>query len=182
MQCYDSARPWTAQRPAIRAAPQHPSRSREGLGAERLCPTPREIAGVADLQRAVESFDDRVSEQFAREFQVSTIYRPIPAEFLDGAVAESLRLPARVWQSIMTGMLATDIPIGLRGTRIPTLVLWGDRDAVFPRRAQQDALVGLLGGAATIEVYPETGHALHWERPEKFASDLRAFVARTAAR
>jgi pimeloyl-ACP methyl ester carboxylesterase len=25
-------------------------------------------------------------------------------------------------------------------------------------------------------VYPETGHSPHWERPERFAADLDAFM------
>jgi pimeloyl-ACP methyl ester carboxylesterase len=26
------------------------------------------------------------------------------------------------------------------------------------------------------KVYPDTGHALHWERPERFAKDLQEFI------
>jgi non-heme chloroperoxidase len=29
---------------------------------------------------------------------------------------------------------------------------------------------------ATLSVYPETGHAVHWERPEQFVRDLEAFI------
>jgi pimeloyl-ACP methyl ester carboxylesterase len=31
--------------------------------------------------------------------------------------------------------------------------------------------------SATLKVYPETGHALHWERPEMFVSDLESFIS-----
>jgi hypothetical protein len=31
-------------------------------------------------------------------------------------------------------------------------------------------------------VYPETGHALHWERPSEFVSDLEEFITRTEPR
>jgi pimeloyl-ACP methyl ester carboxylesterase len=32
---------------------------------------------------------------------------------------------------------------------------------------------------AELKVYPETGHALHWERPDAFVHDLEAFLARS---
>ena len=27
-----------------------------------------------------------------------------------------------------------------------------------------------------LKVYPETGHALHWERPEQFVKDVEGFL------
>jgi pimeloyl-ACP methyl ester carboxylesterase len=29
---------------------------------------------------------------------------------------------------------------------------------------------------SVFKVYPDTGHALHWERPERFAKDLQEFI------
>jgi pimeloyl-ACP methyl ester carboxylesterase len=139
--------------------------------------TGRNIAGISDLQREVEALIDPVPEKFAREFQDSTIYQPLPDEFLDRAVAESLKLPAHVWRGIMAGMLATDPAAELGKSRIPTLILWGDQDRYF-LRSEQDAMMKLIPGAV-LKVYPETGHALHWERPEQFAQDLKEFIGRT---
>jgi pimeloyl-ACP methyl ester carboxylesterase len=31
--------------------------------------------------------------------------------------------------------------------------------------------------AAAFKIYPETGHALHWERPHEFVRDLDGFIA-----
>lgn len=39
----------------------------------------------------------------------------------------------------------------------------------------QERLLGAIPGAA-LGVYPETGHALHWEQPEQFAEDLQTFL------
>ncbi len=138
-------------------------------------PAFRTMSGVDEFAAAVYALEDPVSEQFAREFQVSTIHQPIPAEFLDTAVATSLRLPARVWHGIMTGMLATPPAPELAGLGIPTLILSGDRDAVFTTPAQQ-ALIAQLPEARS-SIYAETGHAPHWERPERFAGELVGFLA-----
>ena len=89
-------------------------------------------------------------------------------------VLTSLRLPAGVWHRLMTGMLATPPAPELARVRIPTLIVSGDRDAVFTRAAQQ-ALIAQLPQSRSA-IYPETGHAPHWERPERFARDLVAFL------
>jgi non-heme chloroperoxidase len=97
---------------------------------------------------------DPVPEQFARDFQVSTIHHPVPDEFLDTAVATSLRLPARVWRGIMAGMLATAPAPQLGSVDVPTLILSGERDPVFlaPKRCE---LLAQLPRARSV-VYPET--------------------------
>ncbi|MGH7541335.1 MAG: alpha/beta fold hydrolase [Gemmatimonadota bacterium] len=136
--------------------------------------TPRNIIGILELERAVEALADPVPVEFIDAFQRSTVFHPVPEEFMERAIAESRKLPARVWQAIMDGLLVTDTPAGLAGRAIPTRIFWGDRDTAFPR-SEQDALLALLPEAELL-VYAETGHALHWERPAQFARDLTAFV------
>jgi len=50
-------------------------------------------------------------------------------EFINRAVEESLRLPARVWREIMAGMIATGAAVSLGRSGIPALVLRGEKDA-----------------------------------------------------
>jgi pimeloyl-ACP methyl ester carboxylesterase len=64
--------------------------------------------------------------------------------------------------------------VGLGEMNVPTLILWGEQDALFPREEQERLAAAIPG--ATLRVYPETGHAVHWERPEQFARDLEAFM------
>lgn len=90
-------------------------------------------------------------------------------------IATSRRLPLRAWRALLDGMLATDPPTELAAQHIPTLVLWGEQDAVAIR-AEQTALLPLLGAAATLRTYPDLGHAPHWERPEAVAGDLATFL------
>jgi pimeloyl-ACP methyl ester carboxylesterase len=126
-----------------------------------------------ELQRTVNGLADAVPEEFIREFQHSTIHRPVPEDFLERVISESRKLPAYVWREAVSGMLATGRPERLRAQEIPTLILWGDRDAMTSR-AEQEALTMLVGGE--LKVYDETGHAVHWERPDEFAADLEEFL------
>jgi non-heme chloroperoxidase len=135
---------------------------------------------VFQLEQAVNALDDPVPPEFAREFQTSTIHHPVPDDFLDSAVAESLKLPARVWRAALAGQLAADYTAQINQIQMPTLVLRGDHDTIFSRAAQ-DALVSGLANAV-LKVYPETGHALHWERPGEFVSDLEEFIIHTEPR
>ena len=122
---------------------------------------------------------DPIPARFVRDFQLSTAHKPLPAEFLDRVVAESLKVPARVWVATLEGLLAADKP-ALNRIEVPALIIWGDRDQFFPRM-DQDSLVALLRGAV-LKVYSETGHDPHWERPEQFARDLEGFMSQTASR
>ncbi|HEU4830142.1 MAG TPA: alpha/beta hydrolase [Gemmatimonadales bacterium] len=129
---------------------------------------------------AVNALTDPVSLEFIREFQVSTIHHPVPPAFLDSVIGESTRLSARVWKSLLAGMIGTAEAEGLATKRIPTLLVWGEHDSVFSKE-NRDELAQQLPDAERID-YEDTGHAVHWERPERFAEDLDEFIRRTPAR
>jgi non-heme chloroperoxidase len=104
----------------------------------------------------------------------------VPPAFLDLVVRESLKVPARVWRGAFAGLFEDDFAAELGEIAAPTVAFWGDRDSLA-RRTDQDALVAGIPGARLV-VYEGTGHALHWEEPERFAADLAAFVAALADR
>ena len=126
-----------------------------------------------NLQREVSALSDPIPEKFAREFQLSTTFQPLPDKFLHTAVDESLKLPAHVWRQVMTAMMSPEASATHNKIKTPTLIFWGEHD-FFPR-SEQDALVASIPNAE-LKVYTDTGHALHWERPEQFAADLQAFI------
>jgi pimeloyl-ACP methyl ester carboxylesterase len=118
---------------------------------------------------------DPIPAAFARQFQESTLARPLPPAQLETFVGESLKVPARVWQSLFRGFLEAPCPCRELGRRaVPTLLLWGDRD-VYPSRDDQDALLRAIPGSRLI-VYAGAGHALHWEEPGRTAADVVSFV------
>jgi pimeloyl-ACP methyl ester carboxylesterase len=79
---------------------------------------------------------------------------------------------------MIDGLLAYDDRRELGSIRAPTLLLWGDHDALFSR-AQQDAFLAALP-AARLKVYRETGHCPNWERPDWVAADIADLVASAA--
>lgn len=61
---------------------------------------------------------------------------------------------------------------------IPTMIIWGDRDAVIP--VSHAHIAHELIPGSRLEVVPNAGHFLPFERPELIDRLLRDFVATTA--
>ena len=127
----------------------------------------------------LDDLGDELDEPYARGFQESTLARPIPPEFLDLAVSESLKVTAATFRALWDGVVLTDYASGLGRIAAPTLVAWGERDAYCPR-SEQDALLATIPGAR-LAVYEGAGHAFHWEEPQRFAAQLAAFAEEVAA-
>ena len=70
-----------------------------------------------------------------------------------------------------------DYVLALGEIDVPTLILWGEQDPLFPREEQERLAAAIPG--ATLRVYPETGHAVHWDRPEWVVRDLEEFMKET---
>jgi pimeloyl-ACP methyl ester carboxylesterase len=74
-------------------------------------------------------------------------------------------------------ILIPDHAARLGEINVPTLILWGEQDAMFPREEEERLAEAIPN--ATLRVYPETGHAVHWERSEQVVRDLEAFMKDT---
>ncbi len=62
--------------------------------------------------------------------------------------------------------------------KVPTLVVWGERDRVFPRSQAKEAVAQLLEGSLTL--VPECGHVPHVECPDLFLAALDGFLLERA--
>jgi pimeloyl-ACP methyl ester carboxylesterase len=122
----------------------------------------------------VAALTDPVAPAFVLDFQESTVARPTAAGLIEGAVQESLKVPAFVWRQAFAGLLEADHTPELGRIAAPTLIAWGTDDAFFPR-PDQDVLQRGIRGARLI-AYDGGGHAFHWEDPFKFAADLTRFA------
>lgn len=158
---------------AQRFALDHPERMR-GLVLAGSFTTMKDNPVVAELRDAVLELTDPVAPDFARDFQQSTLARTVPEGFFETIVAESLKVPARVWKAALADLLRDDFSQELSNIKAPTLVVWGDRDSVVPRD-EQDKLAAHIRDSQLV-VYTGTGHSPHWEEPERFAADLMNFV------
>ena len=120
-----------------------------------------------------------IDATFAREFQVSTLARPLPPAFLDLIVAESQKLPANAFREIIRTQRQEDLTPELPRIAAPALLVWGDRDAFVPRGDQDRLLAGLRD--VRLEVFEGTGHDPHWEEPARVGALVADFIARRVA-
>ena len=104
----------------------------------------------------------------------------VPREWL----AEQSRLALRpgYLEAHLTALRALVGPFGQREVlldrlpllEVPTLVVWGERDRVFPERQAREAIVRLREGS--LAVIPNCGHMPHVECPDRFLVDLDEFL------
>lgn len=128
---------------------------------------------VRDLQRAYAAtlpsgstlLQRALHQEFVRERpELAFLYRQIqqhnpkrPADFL---------APPAGWSGKMTAFIAE--------TRVPTLYLVGEDDAVTPRHIVEKA-AGLVRGAR-FQVLPRAGHSSYFEQPAAFNAAVLAFL------
>ena len=62
--------------------------------------------------------------------------------------------------------------------QVPTLIIWGSSDRIFPKSQAKEAVSRLERG--TLEVVPECGHLPHVERPDDFLVALDPFLREQA--
>ena len=157
---------------ARRVAIDYPAR------AERLVLIGTGWLGSNDVTREVHAslrdLADPVPRDFARDFQASTAFAPVPESFFEQIVSESLKLPSRLWPELLGSIIRYDDRTEVGGISAPTLLLWGDRDALFPRD-DQDRLAAAIP-EATLRIYPEIGHCPNWECPDEVARDVVMFL------
>ncbi len=87
--------------------------------------------------------------------------------FLEATLAT---LRAQVGLEGQREVLVEDLP----ALTMPTLVVWGARDKVFPRQQAREAVSRLSEGS--LALIPDCGHLPHVERPDHFADVLGRFL------
>ncbi len=137
-------------------------------------------ADLAALAEEIDGFaDGDVDPDFVRAFQESTIAKPVPTEFMDMIVAESLKLPGWTWQTVLAAIAQEDITSELPRIAARTLLICGEQDALFGLPYQRALLAGLPN--ASLKMLPSLGHTPHWEEPEAVAQLVAAFAGRASA-
>ncbi len=161
---------------ARRVAIDHPGRV-AGLILEASPTTLHEDEQLCGfVESVVSKLDDPISPDFARSFVGDTSSENVAADVVDLLVAELLKVPAHVWKETFAGLLQYDDIAELPLIEAPTLLVWGDADALVSRD-MQDHLVRSIRDADLL-IYPGVGHTPRWEDTVRFSRDLVTFAQR----
>ena len=172
-------------RTALRLALDHP-------GAVRGLVLLGATAGIDDP-------DERAARRRADEELAARIEREGVAAFLPGWLAQPLFADLRPEPDDLAARLANSpeglaASLRLAGTgtmdppwwdelgdlTVPTLVVWGERDAKFA--ALGERLAAAIGAGADTAVVDGAGHAAHLEKPAAFARLIAGQLDRTSQR
>ncbi|MGA2403544.1 MAG: alpha/beta hydrolase [Syntrophobacteraceae bacterium] len=128
-------------------------------------------AALLEIKPCVDALRDPIDRDFISDFQSTA--NPVPTDFMEMIISESLKVPARVWQSALSGLFGVDHRPILPDITAPTLIVWGNQDQIFTRR-DQEALLLAIADSKLKEF--DAGHALHWEKPKEAAAALQDFL------
>jgi non-heme chloroperoxidase len=129
---------------------------------------------VMGLRKEMLALGDPLPPELVREFQESVIDHSVPEEFLSTVVSESLQVPGRVWRDCWEGaVLTVDHVARLGEIEEPTSFLRGSRT---PSSRANNKSGQRRSAMLRSRVYPDTSHAVHWERPEQVVRDLEEFM------
>jgi len=159
---------------ARRFALEYPDRTLGLIMVGAFNTFPADAPAVREMGEEIAALTDPIDPDFVRDFVAGTAGASVPPDFLETVVAESRKVPARVWREMFDGLLGAP---PLAGTiDVPTLILWGDADPICSRDEQQALLDAIPH--AELRTYPGAGHLVHWEQPERVAADIALFAAR----
>ena len=130
--------------------------------------------GMPEFYQESLRLEGAIDKKFMDEFQKSTLAKPINPDYYNLLVAEGMKVPANVFKAAFTGMMTADLRADLKNIKAPVLIFWGDRDNICFLKDQDQLLRGI--SHAKFMIYENTGHALHWEEPVRFANDLVSFT------
>jgi non-heme chloroperoxidase len=130
-------------------------------------------AAVEGLIHDIHAMGETVDRNLARAFQEGTVATPLPPLYLEMVVDESMKAPAYVWRATFAAMMAEKPDAAKIDCR--TLLIGCGKDEFFSD-ADRHALASVFSSAREI-VYPDLGHAPHWEQPARVARDVVAFLS-----
>jgi len=163
---------------ARNVALRHPERV-AGLVLEASPTHLRTDAARQFLNSVVLNLVDPIDADFAKSFLADTSSTHVAPQLIDILTAETLKVPARVWHEMFSGLLDHDDTRELSGIVAPTVLIWGNGDALVSRQMQH-MLVDVIPHAELI-VYAGAGHTPRWEDTRRFSDDITEFITRVHA-
>jgi pimeloyl-ACP methyl ester carboxylesterase len=139
-------------------------------------PAFKDNPGMPEFYQQSLQLEGSMDRVFMDEFQKSTLSRPIDSVYYELLVDEGMKVPLHVFKQAFTGLMEVNYSNDLKKIMAPVLIMWGEKDTMTPRQAQ-DQFIKEIRKAKMI-VYENTGHALHWQEPKRFADHLVAFITK----
>ena len=128
----------------------------------------------APFAETVEAFRDPIDPSDIRAFMESfTLFGGTARAFAETAAADALKIPARVWHQTLAGLIEA-VPPPPESVHAPTLVIWGADDD-FLSTPEQEALTRAIPAARRTK-YPQAGHLVLWDAPDRVAQDLMTLI------
>jgi rifampin ADP-ribosylating transferase len=140
-----------------------------------LVGSPRTLQGRPGFADEVDRLTDPIDPAWVRaSLEWFPRFHPVPDWYMENRIDDGVRMPARVWKQALDGLTSATPPTQTTTISAPTLIIWGARDELLPRK-DQEALSAAIPGSRLL-VYDDTGHLVLWEQPERVATDLIAFI------
>ncbi len=140
-----------------------------------LVGSPRSLHGRPPFADKVDQLRDPVDEAWVRDSLTwFPRVQPVPQWYLQDRVRDGTRIPAHVWRQSFNGLSEATPPTDAAQITSPTLILWGEQDELLTHEHQDD-LARAIPHSQMI-TYPDTGHLVLWEQPQRIATDVMAFM------
>jgi pimeloyl-ACP methyl ester carboxylesterase len=141
-----------------------------------LVGAPRSLQGRPAFADEVDRLTDPVDPIWVEQsLSLFPRYHHVPEWYITDRIRDGVRVPAHVWMAGLAGLTTAVPPSESATITAPTLIIWGERDALLP--AQDGYLLAAAIPGSRLVVYQDTGHLVLWEQPERVATDLVDFVA-----
>ena len=141
------------------------------IAAELAADAPERVDRLVLVDPAVLPLDTHLT---THAFSLLHELRTISLSFLPVLLTDTLRAgPLTFWRAA-TGLMLADLRPKLALIRTPTLVIWGERDALVPLAFAQQLAQYLH--YEELVVIKGAGHVPMWDRPQEFNRALMAFL------
>ncbi len=111
---------------------------------------------------------------FGRNYAQSRLMKWAPQGAHDKMARSIAKVPPEAYIDVMKAIFEIDFLSELAMVRVPTLVLWGERDEVTPIEHSRQIAERIPG--AVLKTIPDAGHIANIDQPEAFNRHLAEFL------
>ncbi len=112
--------------------------------------------------------------EFGRTYAASRLMKSAPAGAHEEMARAIAKVPPEAYIDVMKAIFEIDFLDELAQVRVPTLVLWGERDEVTPIEHSRQIADGIPG--AVLKTIPDAGHIANIDQPAAFNRHLAEFL------